>query len=157
VVFNGTVTQVRVNPTTTSNVVTYDAILSVHDESARLFPGMTANITIQVGAESHVLAVPTAALLYHPTTATPSSGGFGGFGASSSTPAPIAGAAGSKVLVYKLVAGKPQAVPIVIGMTDGKNYEVRSGDLADGDKVIIGQLQAHQFQNSNPLGGGFPR
>jgi HlyD family secretion protein len=162
VVFNGTVKQIRVNPTTTQNVVTYDAIVAVHDESQRLFPGMTANVTISVGSSNSVLSVPTAALLYHPSSSSggqsPSSGG-GAFAAISgpASPAPIAGAPGSKVVVYKLVNDKPQAVPIVIGLSDGHNYEVRSGDLKAGDLVIVGQLQAHQFSNSNPLGGGFPR
>ena len=49
VVFSGTVKQVRINPTTVQNVVTYDAVLQVHDTSGRLLPGMTAQVTIQVG------------------------------------------------------------------------------------------------------------
>ena len=63
VVFSGTVQQVRINPTTVQNVVTYDAVVQVHDTSGRLLPGMTAQLTIEVGKKSHVLAVPIAAVL----------------------------------------------------------------------------------------------
>jgi len=75
--FNGTVTQVRVNPTTVQNVVTYDAIVAVHDASARLKPGMTADVIIAVQTRNHVLAIPAAALLFKPAGGT-GRGGFGG-------------------------------------------------------------------------------
>src|SRR5208283_2185043 len=83
VVFTGTVLQVRINPTTVQNVVTYDAVVQVHDTSGRLLPGMTAQVTIQVGSKTHVLAVPIAAVLYRPLaapTAAAPGGGFGGGG-----------------------------------------------------------------------------
>ena len=44
--FNGTVTQVRLNPTTTSNVVTYEVIVDAPNPELKLIPGMTANLTI---------------------------------------------------------------------------------------------------------------
>ena len=160
VAFNGTVQQIRVNPTNVQNVVTYDAIIAVHDESQRLFPGMTANVSINVGTMNRVLTIPTAALLFHPAAPQGSSSSGGGFFAAAngpSTPLPVAGAAGSKVVVYTLQGTRPVAVPIVIGLSDGHNYQVRSGALKAGDKVIVGQLQAHQFQNTNPLGGGVGR
>jgi HlyD family secretion protein len=50
--------QVRVNPQTVQNVVTYDAVVLVHDEQERLKPGMTANVTIDVVNHPHVLTVP---------------------------------------------------------------------------------------------------
>ena len=58
--------QVRINPIVTQNVVTYDAVVAVHDTSGRLLPGMTAQVTISVGKQTHVLAVPIAAVLYRP-------------------------------------------------------------------------------------------
>jgi HlyD family secretion protein len=158
--FNGTVTQVRVNPTTVANVVTYDAVVKVHDESARLLPGMTANVTIAVAKRSNVLAVPVAALLYKPrtptTTAAAPAGGPVAFGApaNTTTPAPVAGAPGSRVVVWTLSQRKPKPVQIVIGMSDGTNFEIRSGALKEGDLVITGQLQARSGGTTNPLGGG---
>ena len=49
--FSGTVSQVRVNPIITQNVVTYDAVVVVHDTSGRLLPGMTAQVTDRRGKE----------------------------------------------------------------------------------------------------------
>lgn len=179
VVFNGTVTQVRVNPTTVQNVVTYDAIVSVHDASARLKPGMTADVVIAVETRKHVLAIPAAALLYRP----PSGGGRGGFGGGAQGPQgqqgqqgqgpggqggqpgqqqdqggqaqnAVAGAPGSRASVYVLRGTQPVRVRIVLGVNDGSYYEVRSGELQAGDRVIIGQLQQNQYQNANPMAGG---
>jgi HlyD family secretion protein len=157
--FQGTVQQIRVNPTTVQNVVTYDTIVAIHDESARLKPGMTANVTINVSKRTQVLTVPIAALLYKPQAARVSAGGAPGGGGGSltagvATPPPVAGAPGSRVVVYALRQQKPQPVQIIIGMSDGQNFEIRSGDLREGDRVIIGQLQARQSSVTNPLGGG---
>src|SRR5208337_367199 len=129
VVFTGTVLQVRINPTTVQNVVTYDAVVQVHDTSGRLLPGMTAQVTIQVGSKTHVLAVPIAAVLYRPLAAptagaAAAGGGFGGFGAGivqssgGAASQPVAGAPGSKVTIWKLVAGKPAPQQVVIGLSD---------------------------------------
>jgi len=154
VVFRGTVQQVRVNPQSVQNVVTYDAIVAVHDESARLKPGMTANVTISVDARRHVLAIPAAALLFRPSGESATAGGTSAGPAPAATPAPVAGAPGSQAAVWVLRDGKPVSVPIVIGLSDGRNYEVRSGALRQGDRVIVGQLLAHQYTNANPMGGG---
>jgi HlyD family secretion protein len=160
-IFKGTVSQVRVNPTTVANVVTYDAVVAVHDDTARLKPGMTANVTIAVSTRTNVLAVPTAALLYKPRVAAAAPSGAsaapGGFGAAvpSTTPPPVAGAPGSHVVVWTLSAQKrPQPVQIIIGMSDGQNFEIRSGNLKEGDRVITGQLQSRSGGTSNPLAGG---
>ena len=62
--------------------MTYDAVVAVHDSSGRLLPGMTAQVTIDVGKVTHVPAVPIAGVLYRPLASGGSSGGggFGGFG-----------------------------------------------------------------------------
>jgi HlyD family secretion protein len=151
VFFSGTVLQVRINPTTVQNVVTYDAVVQVHDSSGRLLPGMTAQVTIQVGKKTHVLAVPIAAVLYRPLAAPgagaagPGAGG-GGFGAgivqsSGGAPAglPVAGAPGSKVTIWKLVEGKPVPQQVVIGLSDGKNLEITSEGVNEGDQIIVAQ------------------
>ena len=160
VTFRGTVTQVRVNPNTVQNVVTYDAIVTVHDESARLKPGMTADVSIAVSARKHVLVVPTAALLFKPSAqassqSTPSNPGFGPVNATTAAPA-IAGAPGSAVTLYTLRDGRLNPIQVVIGLTDGRNFEIQSGALSEGDRVVIGQLQAHHFSGgTTPVGGGF--
>ncbi|MCH5240952.1 MAG: efflux RND transporter periplasmic adaptor subunit [Muribaculaceae bacterium] len=65
-IFNGTVTQVRLNPTTTSNVVTYEVIVNAPNPEHKLIPGMTANLTIYTLELNDVIAVPLKALKFEP-------------------------------------------------------------------------------------------
>ncbi|HET7263069.1 MAG TPA: efflux RND transporter periplasmic adaptor subunit [bacterium] len=166
VTFNGTVKQVRVNPTVVSNVVTYDAVVAVHDDSGRLFPGMTAQVTISTETRTHVLAIPLQALLFRPlqqgarptTTGggAPSGGPLGGVGfvgsGGGAAAAPVAGAPGSTVTVWLLRTNQPSPVRIVIGVSDNKNVEVRSG-LQEGDRVIVAAVRG----NRRPGQGGSGR
>ncbi len=64
--FSGKVSQVRMNPTTVQNVVTYDTIIDFDNPDLKLFPGMTAYVTIPVAAVHDVLKVPNGALRYNP-------------------------------------------------------------------------------------------
>jgi HlyD family secretion protein len=153
--FNGTVSQVRVNPTTVQNVVTYDAVVVVHDTSGQLLPGMTAQVNIEVGKKSHVLTVPIAALLYRPLAAQSQGqsstiggggGGFGGAGVGQSSTGnssgqAVAGAPGSQVTLWLLRSARPSPVQVVIGLSDGKNIEITSGAVAEGDQVVVAQYR----------------
>jgi HlyD family secretion protein len=142
--FKGTVAQVRVNPTVTQNVVTYDAIVTVHDETARLMPGMTANVSIDIGQHNRTLLVPTAALLYQ------SRGGAGSTSSVSSAP-------GSRVQLTVLRGKKPVLVSATIGLSDANNVEVTSGDLKAGDRVVTGALQSSQVKTGSPFGASVRR
>ncbi len=64
--FTGTVTQVRKNPTTVQNVVTYTTVVDVSNQDGALLPGMTANATIDIAAVKNATIVPLAALQWHP-------------------------------------------------------------------------------------------
>ncbi len=66
-VFEGTVTQVRLNPTTTSNVVTYEVIVAAANPDHKLIPGMTANLTIYTLELKDIIAVPMKALKFEPS------------------------------------------------------------------------------------------
>ena len=66
--FKGKVTQVRISPTTVSNVVTYVVIVDVHNEDLKLIPGMTANVSIITDQKENVLCVPNVALKFTPET-----------------------------------------------------------------------------------------
>jgi len=59
-VFTGTVKEVRINPTVTSNVVTYTVIINAPNPETKLFPGMTASVTIITKKESGVCIPMTA-------------------------------------------------------------------------------------------------
>ena len=64
--FRGNVLQVRMNPTTVQNVVTYDTIIEFDNPDLKLFPGMTAYVTIPVHAAHDVVKVPNGALRFNP-------------------------------------------------------------------------------------------
>src|SRR5205807_9971539 len=64
--FHGRVSQIRMNATTVQNVVTYDTIVEFDNPEMKLFPGMTAYVTIPVATAHDVLKVPNAALRYKP-------------------------------------------------------------------------------------------
>ena len=65
-VFEGSVEQVRLEATTTSNVVTYEVVINAPNPDLKLKPGLTANVTIYTLEEDNVLAVPTKALRFNP-------------------------------------------------------------------------------------------
>ncbi|MBZ5537323.1 MAG: efflux RND transporter periplasmic adaptor subunit [Acidobacteriia bacterium] len=65
-VFRGRIAQIRLNPTTISNVVTYTAVILVENPEMKLKPGMTANVTISVASRENVLKVPNAAVRFIP-------------------------------------------------------------------------------------------
>lgn len=64
--FSGRVSQIRMNATTVQNVVTYNTIIDFDNPDLKLFPGMTAYITIPVATAKDVLRVPNGALRYKP-------------------------------------------------------------------------------------------
>jgi HlyD family secretion protein len=65
--FKGSVNQVRLNPTTVQNVVTYSTIIDVPNPEFKLKPGMTANLNVEIARRTNVLRVPNAALRFRPT------------------------------------------------------------------------------------------
>ena len=69
-VFEGQVTQVRQEATTTNNVVTYEVVISAPNEQLKLKPGLTANVTIYTAEKQGVLSVSTKALRFTPTPET---------------------------------------------------------------------------------------
>ena len=86
--FTGRVQQVRLQPTTVQNVVTYQTVIEVPNQQYKLKPGMTANVTIEIARKSNVLRLPAAATRFRPTTEIfaalkqepPPDFGRGGFG-----------------------------------------------------------------------------
>ncbi len=124
--FTGAVAQIRLNPTTQQNVVTYTVIVSVANPDGALLPGMTANASFRVAELKNALLIPNAALSFKPE-------GY--------KPARRAGNAPrdpDEVTVFALVAGKPQPRAIKLGASDAEMSEVLSGPLKAGDTVITG-------------------
>ncbi len=75
--FDGTVSQVRLEPLTESNVVTYTTVISTRNDDLKLRPGMTANVTVNVETRRDVLEVPNAALRFKPAGAGGGANGSG--------------------------------------------------------------------------------
>jgi HlyD family secretion protein len=140
--FTGEVSQIRKAPQVAQNVVTYTIVVAVANPSGTLVPGMTANVRFVTARKSAVLKVPNMALRFRPPGVDgqiPS--GAPGPGASPVRP-PVdkrPGAAAISGLVW--VAGRdgrPVAVPVTLGITDGASTEVVGGDLREGQAVLIG-------------------
>jgi HlyD family secretion protein len=87
--FTGRVEQVRLQPITVQNVVTYNTLIAVDNPGGRLMPGMTATVSVIVQRRDNVLRLPAAALRFRPEGWQPGAGGGrrGGAGASGAPPA----------------------------------------------------------------------
>jgi HlyD family secretion protein len=170
--FTGHIRQIRNAPQTVQNVVTYDAVIDVANPDLKLKPGMTANSTVVYADREDVLRVPNSALRFHPppemlallgggrpgatgrgaagqgaAAAGGGGGGGGGGGARGGGAARTPSAAAAplvegKKTVWVLRGGKPMALRITTGVTDGTLSEVTEGDLKLGDLVITGIASA---------------
>jgi HlyD family secretion protein len=133
--YTGAVRQVRLNAKTEQNVVTYNVVVDVANADLALMPGMTANLRVQVETRKNVLRVPTTALRFRPVD-----GGTDG----ASKPRGSA--------VYVLTDGKPVRVGVKTGISDKAFTEILSGDLKQGDAVIVADLSVKKDSNSSSRG-----
>jgi len=128
--FTGKVAQIRLDPVVAQNVVTYAAIISAPNPALELKPGMTANVTIEVGRRDNVLRVPSAALRFRPTEAA-----LTALGQDKILAPPKAGASGPAKpgtgVVY-MFDGQLHATPVTVGATDGVNTEVSGDGIHEG-------------------------
>lgn len=127
-IFDGTVTQVRQEATTESNVVTYEVVISAPNDDLKLKPGLTANITIYSMEREGVLSIPSKALKFTPD---------------------------AEILSKKYETidceGQPKvwtadgntlrAVAVTTGVTGGSYIEITSG-LNEGDIVVTGASES---------------
>lgn len=129
--FSGTVTQVRKAPIITSNVVTYDTMITVDNPEMKLYPGMTADVSVLVAERKSTLKIPNTALRFNPPEGTKYS---------RKAPDRIER---NERLVYTLEADGQSMAPVVVkvGITDNVDTEVLSG-LTDGAAVITGSIAA---------------
>ena len=140
--FSGTVVQVRKGALVIHNVVTYNVVISAQNPDLKLLPGMTANVKIVVEQKALALKIPNAALRFRPA-------GVEADSAVGGSQSPQGGVAGR---VWVLGAdGKPRPIAIQIGISDGTFVEVLSGDLKEGEEVIVG---APEPATPSSSGGG---
>ena len=128
--FYGKVSQVRISPTTVSNVVTYTVIVDVANDDNKLIPGMTANVSVITNKSEDVIAVPVAAFRF--------------------TPKEITG--GKKFENQGIwIMGKnkrPQRVEVKTGASDGDYTAIIEGDIKEGDRVITESSNTQKAGNA---------
>ena len=115
--FKGKVTQVRISPTTVSNVVTYSVIVGVDNKDLKLKPGMTANVSIITAKHENVLCVPNFALKFTPNPEGPKY---------------------EKQGIWVLIKHHLKRIEIATGLSDDSYTEVISPYIKEGDTVIVG-------------------
>ena len=128
--FTGKVSEVRNAPTTVQNVVTYDVIVQVNNAELKLKPGMTANVSIITESRKGVLLVPNSALRFRPQAE--------GDGSTNAVKKRATGNKGPAIWI--LENNKPKQKKITTGISDGSLTEVVSGELKEGQEVIVSML-----------------
>ncbi len=135
--FTGKVTQARLAPTTVQNVVTYTVVVQADNPQLLLRPGMTATVRIMVARRAEVLAIPNSALRFQPKE-------------KKAEPLP----AGS--VIWRLgPQGKPQPVPVTLGISDGVSTELKESPLKEGEPVIVGRKETSPTRTPQPMRGPF--
>ena len=161
--FHGTVQEVRLNPTTTSNVVTYTVVITAENPDQKLLPGMTATCTIVTQEITDAVTIPVKALKFTPAEGTPMMDPkdmprpqrpkTAEAGDNFPPPPPGMGPGGTPAtgakkkhkkpklegnLVWININGKAAPRPVKIGLSDGVNVQILRG-LNVGDSVITSQ------------------
>jgi HlyD family secretion protein len=181
--FTGKVSQVRMNATTVQNVVTYDTIIDFDNPELKLFPGMTAYVTLPVAHAKNIVRAPNGALRYKPdmkpddmramlqkygideSASRTASGGTGAAGQQYRARAQGQAGGGSEpregrldvAILWKLLPDKTlQPVQIRTGITDHtltEVAEVLKGELNPGDELVIGAAAAKAGTRAPGMGG----
>ena len=137
--FNGTVNQIRMKPTTTSNVVTYTVIIDAPNPDLKLFPGMTASVTI-VTEEQTGLAVPVEAFSFTPDEQVMKELGKNMEKPSEkdSRPEPpqFNGGDMAPSMVWIKKGNNIMPRPVTTGMSDGA-YKIIESGVKEGDSVVL--------------------
>jgi len=128
ITFKGKVRQIRQAPITVQNVVTYDVVVLVPNRDLKLMPGMTANVSIIITTKNDVIRVSNAALRFRLADRQAGSG-----------PADKKGPS-----VWVLEDNKPRRLSVTTGVSDGTYTEIVSGDLKEGQQIIVEALKKNE-------------
>lgn len=179
--FEGRVSQIRLAPIVTQNVVTYNVIIDVDNKALKLMPGMTATVTIEVDRREDVLRVPLQALRFTPpaevlekiqkdreagrndstevSSGTQERGQRRGGGGMMRAMDPSRRGTSSRVQIWLMENGKPKPVFVRKGIQNTRHAEVE-GRLNEGDNVIVGAVggtTTTSQQQQNPFMPQMPR
>jgi len=122
ITFKGRVWQVRNAPITVQNVVTYDVVIQVDNSDLKLKPGMTANVSVIVSVKKDVLTIPNAALRFKPSEKGAQTSEKKGPG------------------IWISEKGQLRRIPVSPGISDGSYTELVSGDIREGQEIIVESL-----------------
>jgi HlyD family secretion protein len=154
--FTGVVEEVRMNATTVQNVVTYNTVVNFDNPEMKLFPGMTAYVTIPVATATDALEVPDAALRYKPDiSSTEIQAAFQKIGVTGGRQKGSQQASGTSSVATLWKLDQSNALePVVVktGITDHTNTEVAQvlkGSLQQGDQLVTGRLGGSTLKNSS--------
>jgi HlyD family secretion protein len=164
--FEGRIFQVRLNPTTVQNVVTYTVVVESPNPQIKLIPGMTANLIFQIEVHTGVLTVPSAALRFYPKpeqvresdrailagAARVGQANRGGAAASAGLGSGDKSASQGNLstrYVWVVNGDLLSAVKIETGLSDKNSTEVVSGNLHEGQEVVVG-LQTAETKTTSP-------
>ncbi len=138
--FAGKVTNVNLNPSSANSIagVTYSVVVSVKNDEDLLLPGMTAYVSVILSEIKGVLKLPQSALRFNPPKEKTSALAtmFGGVAAKPR--ATVSNQSGHKKTVYTLVQDALTPVELVTGASDEASIEIVSGELKEGDEVVVG-------------------
>jgi HlyD family secretion protein len=171
--FKGTVQQVRLQSTTSDNVVNYTVVIAVDNPKGQLLPGMTARADFQTKAANNVLKVSNAALRFKPTDEELAALGIQKAPEKARQQRPANGAGNSAdwqarraarmaqnggqrptigTLYYLDATGKLATQRVMLGVNDGTSTEIRmrnGGDIKEGSKVIAGIAAPNSTQTAS--------
>ncbi|MBS1826348.1 MAG: efflux RND transporter periplasmic adaptor subunit [Acidobacteria bacterium] len=134
--FHGVVRQIRHAPINVQNVITYDVVIGVSNPELKLFPGMTANVTIQTNSVASVLRIPKSALRFRPRSAATRG--------DHQTPT-----------VYVLDAnGQPKPQHVQTGIADAMYVELQDNSVHEGEALVVGMKGGAATRPAQSSGGG---
>ena len=146
ILFQGEVTQVRLNPTTESNVVTYEVVVAAPNPEHKLIPGLTANLTIYVMKEDNVLLLPNKVFNFTPSDQYSDIKNL----PQPTGEAPVPSKDANQRSVWVVKGNSLVQVTVTTGDTNGIKTVI-TGGLAEGD-IVAEDYSEQARQGSN--GGG---
>ena len=153
--FEGVVKQIRLNPTNTANVVTYDVVISVDNPEQLLLPGMTAYVNINFAKHDNVLLVPNAALRYRPKNEELKLAMKKDKKSDDNASKTKTDDLGSGK-IYVLRNNKPEMIRVKTSITNGKFTEIISSDIKPNEFVITADMGNDQKLGSSAQGPNRP-
>ena len=135
-VFQGTVTQVRNEATTTNNVVTYEVVISAPNPDLKLKPGLTANVTVYTLEQPNVVSVPSKALRFTPTKEM-------------LQPGQKIVDCNAKKKLWVREGNTFKAYGVSVGISNGTRTQIVSG-IKEGTEVIVDIAEATDQEGADP-------